>query len=87
MILVDYTSNYPTAAVLLEVWQLMIAEKLRIRDVTQEAQVILDSVTAERLRDQDFWAKFDFIAEVLPDGQIFPVRTEYADPDGDATNN
>jgi hypothetical protein len=86
VILADYTSNYPTAAARLNIWQLMIAEKIRIKDVTQEARKILDSVTRERLRDPTFWAKLDFIARVLPDGQIFPVRTEYADAEGEATN-
>jgi hypothetical protein len=85
-ILVDYTSNYPTAAALLNAWQFMIAKKLRIKDVTQEARKLLNSVTRERLLDPTFWAKLDFIAQVLPDGQIFPVRTEYADKEGEATN-
>jgi len=86
VMLVDYTSNYPTAAALLNVWKLMIAERIRINDVTEEARDILQSVTSERLLKREFWAKLDFIAQVIPDGQICPVRTEYADIEGEATN-
>ena len=86
VILVDYTSNYPTAAALLNVWRLMIAAKIRVKDVTREAGEILKSVNRDRLLDPNFWAKLDFIAQVVPDGQIFPVRTEYADAQGEATN-
>jgi hypothetical protein len=86
VMLVDYTSNYPTAAALLNVWQLMTAKNIRIKDVTAEANKTLNSVTLENLLKPTFWEKLDFIAQVLPDGQIFPVRTEYADMEGEATN-
>ena len=85
-ILVDYTSNYPTAAALLNVWRLMIAKRIRIEDVTPQARKILDSVTPERLMDPKLWAKLDFIAQVVPDGQILPVRAIFNDVTGDSTN-
>ena len=46
-ILVDYTSNYPTAAALLNVWRLMIAKTICIRDVTAQARKVLNSVSGQ----------------------------------------
>jgi hypothetical protein len=83
----DFTSQYPTVNTLLGLWSLLIAEKVRVRDVTQEVQALLQSLTVDRLLDQRTWPKLAFFALVQPDGDILPVRTVYGDgQSGNQTN-
>jgi hypothetical protein len=83
----DFTSQYPTVNTLLGLWPLLIAKKVRVRDVTVEIQGLLKSLTVERLLDQSTWPKLAFFALIQPEGEIFPVRTVYGDGQtGDQTN-
>lgn len=72
---------------LLGLWSLLIAEKVRVRDVTQEVQALLQSLSLDRLLDQRTWPKLAFFALIQPDGDILPVRTIYGDgQSGNQTN-
>jgi hypothetical protein len=83
----DFTSQYPTVNTLLGLWSLLTAEKVRVRDVTQEVQALLQSLTLDRLLDQRTWPKLAFFALIQPDGDILPVRTIYGDgKSGNQTN-
>ena len=83
----DFTSQYPTVNTLLGLWSLLIAEKVRVRDVTREVQVLLQSLTLDRLLDQRTWPKLAFFALIQPDEDILPVRTIYGDgQSGNQTN-
>ncbi len=83
----DFTSQYPTVNTLLGLWSLLTAEKVRVRDVTQEVQALLQSLTLDRLLDQRTWPKLAFFALIQPDGDILPVRTIYGDgQSGNQTN-
>jgi DNA polymerase type B, organellar and viral len=83
----DFTSQYPTVNTLLGLWSLLIAEKVRVREVTEEVQALLQSVSPHRLLDQRIWPKLAFFALVQPDGDILPVRTIYLDGQcGNQTN-
>jgi hypothetical protein len=75
----DFTSQYPTVNTLLGLWPLLIAEKVRIRDVTQEVQALLQSLTVDRLLDQKIWPELAFFAQIEPDRDILPVRKIYSD--------
>jgi hypothetical protein len=83
--LLDYTSNYPASAALLNTWKLEIAKELKVKNCTKEARRILSQITQDKLLDKNFWPKLAFIAQVIPDGQPFPLRSYYAD-DGESTN-
>ena len=41
----DFTSQYPTVNTLLGLWSLLTAEKVRVRDATQEVRALLQSLT------------------------------------------
>jgi hypothetical protein len=75
----DFTSQYPTVNTLLRLWTLLIAKKVRVRDVTAEVQALLKSVTAEHLLVQRTWPKLTFFGLIQPEGKIFPIRTVYGD--------
>ena len=81
-VLVDYTSNYSASAALLKTWDLEIARKLRVKDITEEARKTLESVTLKTVREPKFWARLNFMAKVVPDGQLLPGRTVFADDPG-----
>ena len=80
----DFTSQYPTVNTLLGLWSLLIAEKVQVRDVTQEVQALVESLSVDRLLDQRTWPKLAFFALAQPDGDILPVRT--VDGDGQSGN-
>ena len=83
----DFTSQYPTVNTLLGLWSSLIAEKVRVREVTQEAQALLQSLTLDRLLDQRTWPKLAFFALIQPEGDILPARTIYGDGQiGNQTN-
>ncbi len=83
----DFTSQYPTVNTLLGLWSLLIAQKVRVRNVTQEVQGFLQSLTLDQLLDQRTWPKLAFFAFIQPDGDILPVRTIYGDgQSGNQTN-
>lgn len=83
----DFTSQYPTVNTNLGLWSLLTAEKVEVRDVTQEVQELLQSLTLDHLLDQRTWPKLAVFALIQPHGDILPVRTIYGDgQSGDQTN-
>ena len=83
----DFTSQYPTVNTLLGLWPLLIADQVRVRDVTEEIHALLKSIAIGRLLDQKTWPRLAFFGLIQPDGEIFPVRTVYGDGrTGDQTN-
>ncbi len=40
----DFTSQYPTVNTLLKLWPMLIAARLKVRDVTQEVSQLLDAL-------------------------------------------
>jgi hypothetical protein len=87
VVLLDYTSNYPASAALLNTWNLEIAEKIRIKDFTKEARAILRSVSPHKVRERKFWSQLNFIAKVVPDGQFLPGRTVFSEESGAEDTN
>jgi hypothetical protein len=75
----DFTSQYPTVNSLLGLWSLLIAEKVQVREATHEVQALLQSLTVDRLLDQNSWRELGFFALIQPDNDILPVRTIYGD--------
>jgi hypothetical protein len=83
----DFTSQYPTVNTLLGLWSLLTAEKVRVRDVTQEVQELLQSLSLDRLLNQQTWPNLAFFASIQPEGDILPIRTIYGDgQSGNQTN-
>ncbi len=75
----DFLSQYPTVYALLDVWPLLTANKLRVREATRDVKDLLKSIDVSQLLDPKTWPKLNFFALVQPDGDILPVRTVYGD--------
>ncbi len=78
----DVLSMYPTVNALMRLWRLHIAERIDVEDCTEEAQAILAAVTPETVLDPATWADLGFFAQIVPDGDILPVRAQYGDTGG-----
>src|SRR5882724_6507986 len=74
----DFTSQYPTVNALLGIWPLLVAQDLRVRDVTKRVRNLLADLTLKQLFDPDIWLRLGFFALIEPHGDILPVRTCYS---------
>jgi hypothetical protein len=79
VMLCDFLSMYPTVCTLLRLWPYVTAKGMRWRDGTREASRILQSWTLKDLQDKANWRKLVMLVRVKADGDIFPVRAQYAD--------
>jgi hypothetical protein len=77
-VIYDVTSEYPTVAANLAIWELVRAKEIRIEDCTQEARELLSSLTVEQLLDRSTWRRLAFFANIMPKGELLPVRARYA---------
>lgn len=75
---VDFTSEYPTTCVLLNLWEVLIAESLSFDDATEEVRRLLARITHEDCFKPESWHDFRFFALVTPNDEILPVRTVYS---------
>jgi len=82
----DFTSQYPTVNTLLDLWRLLTAKKVRVRDATRDVKVLLRSVSVDRLLDPKTWPKLGFFALIQPNGDVLPVRAVYRHGANNETN-
>mgnify|MGYP006281429247 CR=1 FL=1 len=75
----DFLSMYPTVNTLLGLWPLITAREVEMVDATEEARQLLEEVTLEKAFDSSTWTQLRFFAEIVPDGDILPLRTEYSE--------
>jgi hypothetical protein len=75
--LVDFMSQYPTVNELLGNWDVLTAEHVTFPDATRKVRKLLSEINLERCFDPKMWRQFRFFALVLPEEDIFPVRTAY----------
>jgi len=84
VIYLDFTSQYPSVFHLLGGQEILLAESLTFEDCTAAAQAFLDRLTLDDLFEPDFWSQqLRFFAQVIPNGDILPVRAKY---NGQTTN-
>ncbi len=77
----DFLSMYPTVCTLMALWRFVTAQGMTWRDTTAETREFLEKVTILDLQQQGTWRSLSTIVQVMPDGEIFPVRAKYG---GDA---
>lgn len=75
----DFTSMYPTVDTNMGIWPLVTAESIEIVDATAQVQHLLDTVTLEDCFHPGPWKDLVVIAELIPDGDMLPVRAQYGD--------
>lgn len=82
---VDFTSMYPTVNALIGLWGVLTAERLEVVDCTADLQALLDQVTLEDCFNPRFWRQLVAFGEIVPDGEIVPVRAQWRANGGDLT--
>ncbi len=74
---VDFTSEYPTVCVLMELMKVLTAKDVSFEDATADVQKLLETITLEKCFDHSLWPDLRFFALVKPNGDVLPVRTMY----------
>ena len=74
---VDFLSMYPTVNALMGNWSLLTTDRIDVVDATEEVRAFVESVTAEDCFDPATWRRLPAFVQVLPQGEVFPVRTRY----------
>jgi len=77
VILCDFLSMYPTVCTLMGLWRFVTADELTWCDATAETRAFLETVGLDALQSPATWPRLTTLVRVLPDGDIFPVRTAY----------
>jgi len=72
----DTTSEYPSVAVLLNLWRLLIAEQIHTEDCTSDAGKILARIDLENALKPETWPDLAFFAAVKPNGDLLNVDSE-----------
>jgi hypothetical protein len=74
----DFMSEYPTVAALMDLMEILRAKKLTFEDATSEVQSLVESMSLHRCFKRRQWQDFRFFALVEPAGDVFPVRTMHS---------
>jgi hypothetical protein len=84
VVLVDFTSMYPSVNALLGTWRSLCAERLERVDVTEQVRGLLAHPDLlQRCLTKEQWAELGItFVEVEPDRDVLPIRARY-DPDSD----
>jgi len=80
----DFLSMYPTVCTLMGLWDFVIASGMTEADDTEAVRQLVAGTTPAKLQSQSTWRDLAAIVQVLPDGDLFPVRAHYGE-EGQAT--
>ncbi len=80
----DFLSMYPTVCTLMDLWEFVTAKRVAWEDATEQIRAFLDRLTVADLQDPATWEDLRVLVQVMPDGDLFPVRADY-DGDGGYT--
>jgi hypothetical protein len=79
--LVDFTSMYPTVDILMRIWDLVTANEIKAVDHTDGIRKLLDDTRLDDWFEPNRWPQLVAIVEIIPDGDIVPVRANYRPDD------
>jgi len=77
----DFKSQYPTVNALMGLQDLLIAERVDVRDCAADVRGWLATLTPADLQQPDVWRRLRCLVKIRPNGDVLPVRAEYG-PDG-----
>ncbi|WP_394808650.1 hypothetical protein [Nitrosomonas sp.] len=77
VIYTDFTSEYPTVNALMNIQQLLLAEKITVEPCLEETQQLLNDLTLNDLLKKQTWPLLRYFVKILPDGDLLPIRTTY----------
>jgi hypothetical protein len=75
----DYASMYSSCNCLMDLWEYLTAERIRVVDATADVQQLLETVQPEDLYDPTTWRQLSAIIELVPDGDVLPARSRFGD--------
>ena len=75
----DFLSMYPTMFNITGLYDFLIAEKIDTIGDTQNVRELVEKIRLEDLQDPDILKSLNVLVEILPEGDILPVRTKYSD--------
>ena len=84
---VDFTSEYPSCCANLGLFKFLTAERLNIVEDTENVKRLLANITLESCFRRKTWCDLNFVARIMPEGDILPVRTVYAGVTHNIGNN
>jgi hypothetical protein len=73
----DFKSQYPTVNALMGLQDLLLAERVEVRDATAEVRALLEGLTLDQLQSPDFWRRLRVLVKIRPDHDLLPVRADY----------
>jgi DNA polymerase family B len=68
----------PTVCTLMGLWRWVIAKGVDWRDSTEETRALLERITLNDLQRAEMWRNLATLVQVLPDGEILPLRAKYS---------
>jgi hypothetical protein len=74
---VDFTSEYPSCCANLGLFKFLTAKRLRFVDDTVKVRKFIANITPDKCFQRATWRDLNFVARVMPDENILPVRTVY----------
>ena len=84
---VDFTSEYPSCCANLGLFRILTAERLDFVDDTENIRKFLANITLEKCYKRGTWRDLNFVARVIPNGDVLPVRTVYGGVSQNIGNN
>jgi hypothetical protein len=74
---VDFLSMYPSVNALLGIWAITIAERVEWVEETQAIRHQLEQLRPAAFFDPGRWRDLCWFAEIIPNGDILPLRAKY----------
>ncbi len=74
----DVLSQYPSVNANMGLWRFHVAERIETQDCTSDVQSLLESVTPEMLLNPATWRRLHFFGQIVPCGDVVPVRAQYS---------
>ena len=73
----DVLSMYPTVNVNMGLWKYVISDHIDYFEDTEKIKDFVQTIDLEKLKRKETWKDLNAICLILPDGEIFPVRSKY----------
>jgi hypothetical protein len=64
----------------MDLWRLLTARRIEVEEATEEVKELMSTLTLEQYFDQQVWTQFMGLAQIIPDGDVLPVRAAYGGP-------
>jgi hypothetical protein len=75
----DFLSMYSTVNILMGLWRLVIAGEIRvIEHCKDQVEVFLRKITPDILFEPETWRHMNGFVKVVPNGDVFPIRSKYS---------